>query len=401
MLNITAIHTVLIDELRNKFSTLPRILLEGQSKKAPNAPRITYTQITNGRLPRKSTIREYSDPGGVPTTTYKDLVYNRYRYSVIVNEESKPNGGGSYIELLRDIVEELFGFFRTQAFEIALEDLGIRYRMATDITDGTISRLPFFEKRFFFDVVYGFTDVFTRAEGSFIETINPTLILPTPPLPSLPDPILYTTLDDLDAIENPLFGPTGAIVGTGGSFEPGKFGNGFLIPLITSTARVDFTGFRFENKGAIEFWLGTTFDSTDESVDTPYLFTLLTGASQRITGLIDQAAGNQGVSFYIFSGGSLTNVKYAPVYNSGEFHHYRFVFDSAGIEETTDQRRFYFDGVRQTRVSGDLESKAIDLDLVLNLSIGNISVADRGAKSTIDNFKVYDEPVLIFDLTKP
>ncbi len=172
MLNISDINTILITELRNKFPALDRITLEGQSKKAPNAPRITYVQINNGRLPRKSTIREYSDPGGAPTTTYKDLVYNMYRYSVIVNEDSKTAGGGSYIELLRTLTEELFGFFRTQTFEIALEDLGVHYRMATDIIDGTIQRLPFFEKRFFFDVIYGFTDIFTRAEGSFIESVN-------------------------------------------------------------------------------------------------------------------------------------------------------------------------------------------------------------------------------------
>ena len=74
--------------------------------------------------------------------------------------------------MVKEIAEDFFRFIKTDTFKFFMEPLEISFHLISDVKDGTISRLPFFEKRKFFDIRYGYNDTYERAEGSFIETVN-------------------------------------------------------------------------------------------------------------------------------------------------------------------------------------------------------------------------------------
>ena len=115
-LDIVAIHKIFKTELNVKYPDL-KLILEGQSKVASGPPRVTFLELINGRKPIQSQEKRYSDPAGVPTTTYRDYVYDTYRYNVIVNEESKTDAGKSFITLVKDIAEDFFRFIKTDTFK--------------------------------------------------------------------------------------------------------------------------------------------------------------------------------------------------------------------------------------------------------------------------------------------
>jgi hypothetical protein len=167
MLNISSINSLIKTEMRLNYPGI-HIVLDGQSKKYPSQPRINYTHIAGNEGSRQRIYRTFSEDVN-PETTSTEYKYERYRYSVIVNEESEVQAGETYIALLERLSSDLLWYVRSQDFSLALNRIGVRSFLASSVQDVTIPRLPFNERSKFFDITYGYNDVHVRTEGTYIE----------------------------------------------------------------------------------------------------------------------------------------------------------------------------------------------------------------------------------------
>ena len=169
-LNIEAIHDIILTELRLNYPGL-KIVLEGQSNISPVTPRIMYVSINEDRGGVKRVVPGI-DTGPPRVTVYKNLVYETFRYSIIVNEETKGPGGESFNKVLKDLSKKFIYYMAVEDFLNQMNTLGVSFRIDTGLQDGTISKAPFFERRKFFDLTFGYCDIITSTKGSIIETVN-------------------------------------------------------------------------------------------------------------------------------------------------------------------------------------------------------------------------------------
>jgi len=170
MLDLAAIHTIFKTELRTVYPDI-QITREGSNRLDDPTPRVSYLPISEGVNPRQSIKKTYTDPGGLPTTTYIDWVYDKYRYNLIVDNDAGTDTK-SPLQVLRELSRQFLWFIRSQSFETQLQTIGVRYTLLTDIQEVIIQSDQFSERRNYIDLLFGHIDTFEKQEGSFIETVD-------------------------------------------------------------------------------------------------------------------------------------------------------------------------------------------------------------------------------------
>lgn len=171
-LNIEFIHDLYLKFLRTEFPDI-KIFLEGQSKVSEVTPRIMYVPLQFDNGPAQRNIKSY-DGNNPNKVTYTDFVYETYRYSIVVNEETKGAGGEDFYTLINDLSKKFYWYIRTDAFNNEMKANGLCSILQSGLQDGTINKAPFYERRKFFDLIYGYNDKIEFTEGSIIQTANYT-----------------------------------------------------------------------------------------------------------------------------------------------------------------------------------------------------------------------------------
>lgn len=162
MLNLAGIHALYSTELNLSF------LVGKQDLTSIPLPYVEFNLITDARLAPHQVHKEYTDPGGSPTVEYKNIIQADFSYE-IVNDSGKT---ANHFENSQARTNDFYRFLLTDEFQTAMKTLDIGYDIATDITELSINKRDFFERRNLFEIRYFWADVWSRTEGSLIETVD-------------------------------------------------------------------------------------------------------------------------------------------------------------------------------------------------------------------------------------
>lgn len=232
---------------------------------------------------------------------------------------------------------------------------------------------------------------------------------------SVPDGLIYySTLDNVEAIENPVVGPKGRVVG--GSFVKGVRDEGYRIEAMKQGAFVDLPANFFGPQGTIEFWAKLLnnkdyfvdggdprfFQVDDGKRNAPFFLEYAANDGGGNSGLHVLAADNWVSCFKGFHG----SMPYSKVLGNAqnEWHHYAIAWnrDAEGNKLTV-----YVDG-KSTITSehfypkGKME-EAYGVPLVLNLGLNEGPDRWWSSKSpyVLDEFKVWEVEKTNFEIKKP
>jgi hypothetical protein len=183
---------------------------------------------------------------------------------------------------------------------------------------------------------------------------------------------IFNRLGDASQVTNSERGVNG--LASGVTYAPLKFGNG--VDVDANNECVDFS-YSFPNAGTIQLWMKPHFSS----------------ASTTLARFIDQATGGTTrIQFIWLSGSGLTLavwganiITYLPTFSVDDEFHVGLVWDTAGIDGTSDTARIYYQGVDVA--SG---TTAIVPLTQTDLRIGCDSNGVANGNAVFDDFKTWD-----------
>ena len=173
MLNVDSIHALYEAEFGLK------IYRGGQDFVKQSKPFMTYDLVFGKKYKRHQILKEYKgtplspapETPVSPAVEYKNPNQTRIQYTVIFD--------GSKIVEADSKVEIIDRYFVTDEFKLAMKKLNIGFIVETDITEIKLDIEGFHDRQFLFEIIYFWADVWSRQEGSYIETIaEPTQVNP-------------------------------------------------------------------------------------------------------------------------------------------------------------------------------------------------------------------------------
>lgn len=158
-LAVDKINAILI----SKFG-LP-VIRGGQNHESPPLPYIQYDLVIEDKYNNYQILKNVTEetPGTIEGE-YKNPTYTTFQYGIIGDE-----GQADVVQ-----IENIYNYMTTAGFKIALNAENIYHTIMSDVTELSINKQDFYERRFIFEVRFAWSNNFTEDETiiSVIETAD-------------------------------------------------------------------------------------------------------------------------------------------------------------------------------------------------------------------------------------